>query len=98
MSIETEKTTKQREKLPEHYSRLRDKKILITGAAGFIGGALFQQLNNYGLDVVGTVLYSEEAENLRTKGHKSEVLDLTSDEPWDEILKDVDIVRPKRRS
>lgn len=92
MSIETGKTAKQKNKLHEHYSSLRDKKILVTGAAGFIGGALFQRLIDYGLDVVGTVLYPEEADNLRTKGHKSEVLDLTSDEPWDDILKDIDIV------
>jgi len=92
MGFEIRDTTKQRHKFPKNYSSLRDKKILVTGAAGFIGGALFRRLIDYGLDVVGTVLYPEEAENLRTKGHKSEVLDLTSDEPWDQILKDIDIV------
>ena len=92
MSIENGNTAKQKNKLNQHYSSLQDKKLLVTGAAGFIGGALFQRLNDYGLDVIGTVLYPEEAENLRAKGYKSEVLDLASDESWDEILEGIDIV------
>jgi nucleoside-diphosphate-sugar epimerase len=92
MSVEIGRTAEQKNKLPKLYSSLQDKKILVTGAAGFIGGALFQRLTDHGLDVTGTVLYPEEAEYLRSKGYKSECLDLTSDEPWDEILKDIDIV------
>jgi nucleoside-diphosphate-sugar epimerase len=78
--------------LPQRYKDLSNKTILVTGAAGFIGGALFNRLAGYGLDVIGTVLYPNEMEAIRSQGHKSCVLDLAGDEPWDEILRDVDIV------
>ena len=38
--------------LPEEYRDLSGKKLLVTGAAGFIGGALFKRLVEYDLDVV----------------------------------------------
>lgn len=78
--------------LPGEFKDLAGKKLLVTGAAGFIGGALFKRLVEYNLDVVGTVLYEEEAMTLRDKGYKVEVLDLASDEPWDDLLQDIDIV------
>lgn len=78
--------------LPEEYQELRDKKLLVTGAAGFIGGALFKRLMEYDLDVLGTVLYQEEAVQLREKGYRVEVLDLSNDDSWDALLKDIDIV------
>ena len=43
--------------LPEEYRDLEGQKLLVTGAAGFIGGDLFKRLTEYGLDVVGTVLF-----------------------------------------
>jgi len=88
----TDKDLRKETILPEQYSSLCDKKILVTGAAGFIGGALFRRLAGYGLDAIGTVLHLGEADTLRSQGHKAYVLDLTSDESWDEILKGVDIV------
>lgn len=78
--------------LPEEYQDLRGKKLLVTGAAGFIGGALFKRLVEYELDVVGTVLYEEEAKQLRERGYQVEVLDLAGDNDWDELLGGVDIV------
>ncbi|HSH41437.1 MAG TPA: NAD(P)-dependent oxidoreductase [Arenicellales bacterium] len=78
--------------LPAEYRGLDGKKLLVTGAAGFIGGALFKRLNEYGLDVVGTVLYEQEADELRRHGYRVEVLDLASDESWDELLSGVDVV------
>lgn len=78
--------------LPEKYSALKNKKILVTGAAGFIGGALFNRLVSYGLDPAVTVLYPKEAEVFREKGHRSFVLDLTGDDSWNDILKGIDIV------
>ena len=79
-------------KLPEKFSALKNRRILVTGAAGFIGGAVFNRLVGYGLDPVATVLYHEEAEVLRQKGYAAFVLDLTSDIPWDDILNGIDIV------
>ena len=78
--------------LPEQYHKLIGKKLLVTGAAGFIGGALFKRLMEYQLDVIGTVLYEEEATSLRSKGYKVEVLDLASDQSWDNIIQNIDIV------
>lgn len=71
---------------------LQGKKLLVTGAAGFIGGNLFRRLAEYGVDVTGTVLYPEEAERLRGEGLQAEVLDLAADDSWDELLAGVDIV------
>lgn len=78
--------------LPDEYKDLSGKKLLVTGAAGFIGGALFKRLVEYDLDVVGTVLYQEEADTLKKQGYKAEVLDLASDASWDGLLKGIDIV------
>ncbi len=78
--------------LPAAYQALHGKKILVTGAAGFIGGATFRRLASYGLDVVGTALYPSEVEQLQTEGYQAVQLDLTSDDCWDDLLADVDIV------
>ncbi len=78
--------------LPAEYAVLKDKKLLVTGAAGFIGGALFKRLVEYGLDVTGTVLYSEEKQALLEEGYKVEILDLASDESWTDLLNGIDIV------
>jgi nucleoside-diphosphate-sugar epimerase len=75
------------------WAQLLDgKRLLVTGAAGFIGGHLFRRLADFGLDVIGTVLRPEDATALRGAGHRSEVLDLASEELWDELLEGVDIV------
>lgn len=78
--------------LPKQFSDLAGKKILVTGAAGFIGGDLFRRIAAYGLDVVGTVLFPAEEQELCDAGYNVKVLDLASTEPWDELLADVDIV------
>lgn len=78
--------------LPSEYASLQGKKILVTGAAGFIGGALFKRLVEYGLNVIGTVISEEEAEQLRAQGYQSEVLDLASDDSWDNLFKGVNTV------
>ena len=62
--------------LPQRFSNLHNKKLLVTGAAGFIGGNLFQRLNDYGLDVTGTVRYPKEAANLKAQGLKPGVSDI----------------------
>lgn len=82
----------QRIPLPEKYEELGDKSILVTGAAGFIGGHLFKRLASYGLDVLGTVLYPREARELEDQGYRAAVLDLASSESWDELLDGIDIV------
>ena len=78
--------------LPAQFESLRGGRMLVTGAAGFIGGALFKRLAEYGLNVVGTVLYPAEAEELRSHGYHAEVLDLASDAEWDSLLTGIDIV------
>ena len=78
--------------LPEEFAQLQGKKLLVTGAAGFIGGALFKRLVEYDLDVTGTVLFPEEETELKSKGYKVKVLDLASDTDWGDILEGIDIV------
>jgi nucleoside-diphosphate-sugar epimerase len=71
---------------------LNGRRYLVTGAGGFIGGHLFRTLSDLDLDVVGTVLYPEEADTLRGRGYEVQVLDLASDDPWDDLLQGVDVV------
>ena len=78
--------------LPERFAALKDKKMLVTGAAGFIGGALFRRFAAYGCDVTGSVLYPAEAEALKKEGFKAKVLDLASDEPFEPFVEGMDIV------
>lgn len=78
--------------LPQRFAALEGRRLLVTGAAGFIGGALFERLAGYGLDVVGTVLEPREAEAIRARGLRSEVLDLADDGSWDELLRGIDVV------
>lgn len=73
-------------------SKLAGKRLLVTGAAGFIGGALFRRLKGMGLDVTGTVLSLGERDELRRSESKAEVLDLASPKPWDDVLRGIDIV------
>lgn len=78
--------------LPEKYASLAGQRLLVTGAAGFIGGALLRRLAAYQLDVVGTVWRQDEADALRREGFRCKVLDLLSDDPFDEHVQDIDIV------
>lgn len=78
--------------LPPRFADLRDQRILVTGAGGFIGGALFQRLLAYGLDVVGTVQYEREAEILRARGFPAAVLDLSDLGPWTSLVAGRDLV------
>lgn len=78
--------------LPADFQALAGQRLLVTGAAGFIGGALFRRLADYGLDVVGTVLHESEADILRGHGYQVEVLDLASAADWDPLLTGIDVV------
>jgi nucleoside-diphosphate-sugar epimerase len=78
--------------LPAEYRSLEGGRILVTGAAGFIGGALLRRLVGYGLDVTGTVLFPHEAHALEAEGYRVELLDLASDDPWDDLVAGTDTV------
>lgn len=78
--------------LDDAMAQLKQKRLLVTGAAGFIGGALLRRLAGAGCEVTGTVLHSHEADTLRAEGYRAEVLDLASEEPFEPSLADVDIV------
>lgn len=78
--------------LPDKYADLKGLRLLVTGAAGFIGGALLRRLAAYGLDVTGTVWHPAEAAALRAEGFKCEVLDLLSDAPFDPFVAGIDMV------
>jgi nucleoside-diphosphate-sugar epimerase len=79
-------------KAPDLARALAGKRLLVTGAAGFIGGALFRRLREYGCDVTGTALYPYEAEAIRDQGGKALVLDLAADEPFEPHVRGADIV------
>ncbi|MGG5889825.1 NAD-dependent epimerase/dehydratase family protein [Falsiroseomonas sp. HC035] len=78
--------------LPPDYRTLAGQRCLVTGAAGFIGGALLRRLAGYGLDVTGSVLHQAEAEVLRRQGFQTQVLDLASNADWDATLRGIDVV------
>ena len=78
--------------LPDALSDLRGQRILVTGAAGFIGGALHRRLASYGLDVTGSVLLPEEADALRAQGLEATVLDLASEEPFEPFVEGMNLV------
>jgi len=71
---------------------LRGRKILVTGAAGFLGDHLFRRLVAEGLDVRAAVLHLEEARALTAGGHEAVLLDLATGGPWDRALDGVDVV------
>ena len=78
--------------LPSSVRQLQGKSLLVTGAAGFVGGALCRRLASYGCNVTATVLRPSEAETLCSQGVKPEVLDLASDESFDRHVEGIDIV------
>ena len=78
--------------IPENFKSIKNTRILVTGVAGFIGGALFRRLAAYGCDVTGSVLYPHEAEALCKEGFQAVVLDLASDESFDRYVKGIDLV------
>ena len=78
--------------MPEAYASLTGKRLLVTGAAGFLGGALLRRLAACGCDVVGTTWHEAEAQALRDAGLEAEVMDLASEAPFDAILAGVDVV------
>lgn len=78
--------------LPAEFQDLADRRILVTGVGGFIGGALFQRLLSYGLDVVGTVQHESEAETLNSRGFTAAALDLSEIGDWEPHVRDRDLV------
>src|ERR1700754_527406 len=87
-----ESTATGHSQVPDWCRTLAGKRLLVTGAAGFIGGALFRRLRSYGCDVTGTVLHPRQTKAIQDEGGKAEVLDLTTDNSFAGSLRDIDIV------
>lgn len=68
------------------------KRCLVTGAAGFIGGALHRRLAAIGADVVGTAKIEQDCDAVRSQGLSCEVFDLAKPEAASALLAGVDIV------
>jgi nucleoside-diphosphate-sugar epimerase len=71
---------------------LAGQRLLVTGAAGFIGGALLRRLADAGLAVTGTTRLAAEAASLADAGHEARVLDLAADAPFAPALDGIDVV------
>ncbi|XUU60719.1 NAD-dependent epimerase/dehydratase family protein [Erythrobacter sp. HA6-11] len=71
---------------------LKGKKCLVTGAGGFIGGALLTRLRDIGADALGTTLDQEQCDALRSKGHRAAVFDLTETKDAVPLLEGVEYV------
>jgi len=78
--------------LPKEFEALQGKRLLVTGAAGFIGEALLRRLNEYGLDAIGTTRLEEEAKCLEKEGLKALPLDLSDNRDWTEALEGASII------
>nr|WP_232367416.1 NAD-dependent epimerase/dehydratase family protein [Altererythrobacter lutimaris] len=71
---------------------LKGKKCLVTGAGGFIGGALLTRLRDIGADALGTTIDQEQCDKLRSKGHRAAVFDLKQTKDAVPLLEGVEIV------
>lgn len=67
-------------------------KILVTGASGFLGGHLIEEMVSKGYDVIGMVRKSSNTSFLRSLGVKLRVGDLTIPESLKQATEDIDIV------
>ncbi|MEM2930232.1 MAG: NAD(P)-dependent oxidoreductase [Thermoproteota archaeon] len=67
-------------------------KILVTGASGFLGGHLIEEMVSKGYDVIGMVRKSSNTSFLRSLGVKLRVGDLTIPESIKQATEDIDIV------
>jgi len=67
-------------------------KIVVTGASGFLGGHLIEEMVSKGYDVIGMVRKSSDTSFLRSLGVKLRVGDLTIPESLEQATRDIDIV------
>jgi nucleoside-diphosphate-sugar epimerase len=74
------------------YAALRGRRLLVTGAAGFLGGHLLRRLRSHGLDARGSVLDAHQARALDREGLPVSVLDLRRPGTWSAPLRGADVV------
>ena len=67
-------------------------KVLVTGSAGFIGGAVCAALEAAGDEVVGVDLMLEQAHGAGAAPARTHVLDVRDAEAWRDLLRGVDAV------
>ncbi len=68
------------------------KKILITGASGFIGANLMRELVNRGFDVKGTIRRDKANLTDNLKKNYIYIDDISSDINWSDVLSDIDTI------
>lgn len=71
---------------------LHGKKCLVTGAGGFIGGALMLRLRQLGADVLGTGIDEEQCDKIRSRGLRAAVFDLKNTNEAVPLLEGVEYV------
>lgn len=67
-------------------------RVLLTGAAGFIGSAVFEALAAEGHDVVGVDLMLEQAHGVSKPPEAVRQLDVRDADQWGELLHGIDVV------
>lgn len=65
-------------------------RIFVTGAAGYLGGAIATRLARAGYEVIGLVRAADHAEQLRRDGVQPQMGDLTLPETYVNVLKNCD--------
>ncbi len=73
-------------------SEVKKMKVFVTGASGYIGSAIVNELVNQGHEVTGMVRSASKAVVVEDMGARAVVGNLFEPEPWQDTLRSVDVV------